>query len=402
MALTEPAQRAAYGHTLIRVVESLQARVSFMPAVAMVEGRSSLRRRINALANPVVGGRRWSMLLGLLLILVAVATCTKPSTSTTAPDTSDPNTRVYNIGDLYFPSVRDNEVKTDEQGWPVIAPKPVPDPEEARITSELVKLIQDTVDSDSWSKDGNSIAPRDGQLVIKTSLANHQQIERLMAQLRETRGLQIKVEARFLTSDAAVQQLAEILGPDHDFAKNPAVFMTDEQSQTLMRALQKQKDSTTLTAPRITLFNGQRAYVMVASETAYVGDFTEKNGQYEPVVKTAKSGMVFDCQATASADRKYVTVTLRPHLSRLRELSPVPWPKAPEGRNDLMIQIPMMDTVSYSTTVSIPDRSWLVTASAGGPTMGTATNPLVMVRATLIEQQEASATTVPSFQIRHP
>ena len=83
-------------------------------------------------------------------------------------------------------------------------------------------------------------------------------------------------------------------------------------------------------------------------------------------------------------------------------MSSAPWPKAPAGRNDLVVQVPMIDTMSYSTTVSVPDNGWIITAWTGGPTIGTAKNPLIMVRATLIESRQASATTVPSLDSGRP
>jgi hypothetical protein len=41
---------------------------------------------------------------------------------------------------------------------------------------------------------------------------------------------------------------------------------------------------------------------------------------FEPEIDIVNSGAVFDAQATVSADRKYVTMTLRPQMSQLLAL----------------------------------------------------------------------------------
>jgi beta-lactamase regulating signal transducer with metallopeptidase domain len=399
LSLTGESDHRSYGQTLIQLVENLTHSPRPIGAVAIVEGRSSLRRRISAIARPVVAGRWWSILIGLILIAVVAITYTRPKkVDPLAIDTSDPNTRVYDIRDLLVtvPDFRDEDIKRDEFGWPIMTNNPTTEPSRAKLLAEIVELIKDTIATDSWTDRGGStgsIQEHQGQLIVTQSPANHDQLGRLLAQLRSKRGVQIVVECRFLTSDDALKQLREILGPDHDLAKAGSFFLTDEQSQALVRAMKESNPSATLSAPRITLFNGQRAFVMVATETAYVAEFTEKSDKkFEPIVKTVNSGLVFDCQATATADYKYVMLKLRPHLSRLMRIEPVPWPKAPADRQDLKIQVPMLETVSYNTTVSVPDGGWLVTAWKGGPTMGSAQNPLMMVRPTIIDQTEIPQT----------
>src|SRR6185437_16343299 len=93
-------------------------------------------------------------------------------------------------------------------------------------------------------------------------------------------------------------------------------FLDDFQVQLLLRATQASVTSTIVQAPRITLYNGQRAYVVVALEQAYVSNLIAVVGTgvsgFQPVPSTVESGVVLDVTATVSADRKYVTLTLRP------------------------------------------------------------------------------------------
>src|SRR4029434_3080952 len=101
-------------------------------------------------------------------------------------------------------------------------------------------------------------------------------------------------------------------------------FLDDFQVNLLLRATQANVTSTIVQAPRLTLFNGQRAHVLVATQRAYVSDLTAQVGtgtsSFDPEISIVESGVVLDVQATVSADRKYVTLTLRPQLSTLIQL----------------------------------------------------------------------------------
>ena len=98
-------------------------------------------------------------------------------------------------------------------------------------------------------------------------------------------------------------------------------FLDDFQASILVRATQGNQNVTQLTAPRLTLFNGQQAYVAVVRQIAYVSDLTPVVGQgavgFDPTINTINSGVVLKVKAVVSADRKYVTLTLQPQLTNL-------------------------------------------------------------------------------------
>jgi type II secretory pathway component GspD/PulD (secretin)/tetratricopeptide (TPR) repeat protein len=304
------------------------------------------------------------------------------------------------------------------------------------LVASIIQLIQDTVARDSWRDNGGSVgAIRElsGQLIVTQTPENQRQLVRLLEQLRETRAIQITVEARFLTVQ---RNFLEEVGVDVDFIFNPngeisdnlspiqvgnntanytqigslvtavpgniatelvaagtttpnltitnpvtggaVTFLDDFQVSILIRATQVHQNTTTLTAPRLTLFNGQRAFVVVATETAYVSDLTPIVGTnavaFDPQVGIVQSGVLLDVQATVSADRKYVTLTLRPTLSRLRALVPFPVSALAAGGGDnpnlvnttAFLQQPVRDITQVSTTVSVPDGGTLL---LGGQTL---------------------------------
>ena len=69
--------------------------------------------------------------------------------------------------------------------------------------------------------------------------------------------------------------------------------------------------------------------MLVAKQIAYVQDFTvvkTANGEtrYDPVIATVEPGVLMDVGATVSADRKFVTLALRPKVAALVEMTSLP------------------------------------------------------------------------------
>jgi general secretion pathway protein D len=258
---------------------------------------------------------------------------------------------------------------------PDYAPDPKPQaapttqPKET-LLEQITQLIQETVEPDAWRDAGGTVgAIRElsGQLIITATPQMHDAIGKLLLQIREARGVQIAVEARFISIDPAVLDKAMGERFKSTIGKSGAATvwqLADDEVQAVLKATQEGKQSTLLTAPRITLFNGQRAFVNVSTQTPYISGFTvtKKDAgetRYEPKVGMVDSGVMLDVRATASADRRFATLTLKPRLSRLLSLAPAPYP----GAKDLVVQVPLQSVQELQTTLSIPDRA---TALIGG------------------------------------
>ena len=306
-------------------------------------------------------------------------------------------------------------------------------PTREELVESITKLIEDTVATDSWKDNGGSVgALRElqGQLIVTQTPENHRQLVNLLEQLRETRAIQVTIEARFLTvqrnflQDVGVDLnflfnlnsswsknfgTIPITSPSSNFTANPttgvqgsigagtttptglttaATYLDDFQVQLVMRAVEASVNSTLVTAPRITLFNGQRAYVLVSIQRAYISNLTPvvSTGisSFAPTVSIVQSGVLLDVQATVSADRKYVTLTLRPQLATLLDLAAFTFQQgssaavgtggfggilgvaasgiAPSGT----IQEPELQITEVKTTVSVPDGGTLL---LGGQTV---------------------------------
>ena len=291
-----------------------------------------------------------------------------------------------------------------------------------------------------------SVRELSGQLIVSQTPENQRQLRGLLEQLRETRAIQITVETRFLTvqrnfmedvgfdfdfvfnnknslqtfapnpqdvtavnrvpgtgsftSIPVTNDSASFTGPGKITTGAPGTlnseftgiqglttqgtFLDDFQVNFLIRATQATRQATLLTAPRLTLFNGQTAYVLVAVSQPYVSNLQPVVGTqavaFQPTIGTVNSGVLLQVQATVSADRKYVTMTLQPTLQTLLALVNFAFQQSsttnPTGVSNGtqvntsagtgILQQPVTQITQVNTTVSVPDGGTLL---LGGQTI---------------------------------
>jgi beta-lactamase regulating signal transducer with metallopeptidase domain len=288
-------------------------------------------------------------------------------TITTAEDLAkNTETRVYDVRDLLA------EV-SDYVPQPKAPPAPPTTQPQPKLVEQITSLIQETVEPDLWRDNGGNVAAireLSGQLIITATAQMHEQIAHLLTQLREGRGVQIVVEMRLFTADPAILDKAmggKLLGTLGKSGEPTVWQLSDEQAKAVLRDTQREANSTVVTAPRITLFNGQRGAMTVGTETPYVSGFTifkEADGRlrYEPKIGNVSSGLFFDVRATADADRKQATLALHPKLASLEVLRVAPYMDSKE----LSVQVPELVVHELQTTVTLPDRG---TALVGGFTL---------------------------------
>jgi type II secretory pathway component GspD/PulD (secretin)/tetratricopeptide (TPR) repeat protein len=156
---------------------------------------------------------------------------------------------------------------------------------------------------------------------------------------------------------------------------NPALgitgrFLDDIQVDFLVEATQADQRSVLLTAPRLTFTNGQRSFIAVSTQTTFVSDLTpvvgSSAGAFDPVIATISTGVVIDITGVASADRRYVTLTVLTTQSRLSFDQDRSVQGAAGGGGGVgggsstpfvgTIQVPIIDATQLNTTVTIPDQ----------------------------------------------
>ncbi len=134
-------------------------------------------------------------------------------------------------------------------------------------------------------------------------------------------------------------------------------LLDDIQVDFLLQATQAHATTRMLTAPRITIFNGQRSYVTVGTQQAYIAEVrpivSSNSTADQPVIGYVPTGTVLDVEATVSADRRYVIMTVRPQISTLNSLTSV-------AVGGTTIQLPNVTVQDLQTTVSVPDGGTLL------------------------------------------
>lgn len=148
-------------------------------------------------------------------------------------------------------------------------------------------------------------------------------------------------------------------------------FLDNIQVDFLIRATQADSRTTVLTAPRLVLLDGQRSWVAVTIQQNFVSQLNPVVGAgavaQAPQTSTIDSGAVLDVTATVTSDRRYVTMTLRPGITRLLALQTIPFSGGGAGGGfgggaalSAFIQLPTLSSQRVQTTVSVPDGGTLL------------------------------------------
>ena len=159
---------------------------------------------------------------------------------------------------------------------------------------------------------------------------------------------------------------------------NPALavgisFLDDIQVDLLIEATQADQRSSVLTAPRLTLFNGQRSWISVAEGITYIADLVpvtgDGSGAFDPVTNVVYQGFVLDIEGVISADRRYVTMTVSFNLNQNVTFEDLPVTGAAGGRGAFggggsnffgVIQLPSLQGTQIRTTASVPDKGTIL------------------------------------------
>lgn len=145
-------------------------------------------------------------------------------------------------------------------------------------------------------------------------------------------------------------------------------FLDDVQVDFLVQATQADQRSVSLTAPRLTFTNGQRAFIAVATQTTFVSDLEPVTGDsaaaFDPVITPLPTGVLLDLVGVVSSDRRYVTLTVETSLSEATFGTDLEVEGAVGGTGGSSgggtftgtIQVPIVTTTQINTTVTVPDQ----------------------------------------------
>ena len=178
---------------------------------------------------------------------------------------------------------------------------------------------------------------------------------------------------QIMSNDFLVNQFYnQVLGPLGG-ASLQYTLLDDVSVEMLLRALTRTEKNHILTAPKITLFNTQRGNFRISNQMAYVRDYDIQIATaavaLDPVVDVVSDGISLDCRPIVSADRKFVTLELRPTIATLFPNPPaifsitthvtVPGAFITDFL-PITIETPVLNIQRVRTTVVCPDRGTLM------------------------------------------
>ncbi|MBF0196534.1 MAG: hypothetical protein HQL32_02440, partial [Planctomycetes bacterium] len=293
----------------------------------------------------------------------------------------------------------------------------------------ILDMIRESISGDWDDENGIGVLLKyldTGVVLVKNSGEVQDMVVELLGTLRKSSSLQMEVEARLLTiekgffreigfdwkglNNASVQSTGEEAGFRDRSAKDYTVVGTlinglvpssatstlgfflehsilDQfQAKVLLRALEGDSSSVQLIAPKVVLMNNIMGYIRLGRSENYISGYgagSEEGGgggggnnntnDLTPIITSIDEGQLLSVVATASSDRKYITMKVRPDFQE------VTFPRPPvimTGTNflstgsifgdatistfSLPIMLPTVSKTKIRTTAVIPDRGVLI------------------------------------------
>jgi general secretion pathway protein D len=161
-------------------------------------------------------------------------------------------------------------------------------------------------------------------------------------------------------------------------------ILSDIEAYFLIEAAQGDRRTNVLNAPKVTLFNGQQAFVADATQQPFVVGVIPVVGEFasaqQPVIVVLNEGTMMTIQAVVSDDRRYVRMTIVPFFTQIGDVDTFTFEGSSsstssssatddddDGKDEsseesesetssgVTVQLPSFSFVSVVTTVSVPD-----------------------------------------------
>ena len=135
-------------------------------------------------------------------------------------------------------------------------------------------------------------------------------------------------------------------------------YLDDSQLELILRAVSKSERVELVSAPRILVSNTGRANLTVLNQVVYVKDFDVEIAQgasiADPIIDVIQDGVILDVRPVVSADRRFITLELRPTIANLQR--PIRERATTLGsQNSVTIQLPEVDIQRVRTSIPMPD-----------------------------------------------
>jgi general secretion pathway protein D len=180
-------------------------------------------------------------------------------------------------------------------------------------------------------------------------------------------------------------QVVPFGGPVGGGANFGFAILSDIEAYFLIEAAQGDRRTNVLNAPKVTLFNGQQAFVADTTQRPFVVGVIPVVGEFaaaqQPVIVVLNEGTMMTIQAVVSEDRRYVRMTIVPFFTQIGNVDTFTFEGSSSttsssssatdntdagksAKNDqsnadthtgVTVQLPSFSFVSVVTTVSVPD-----------------------------------------------
>ena len=183
---------------------------------------------------------------------------------------------------------------------------------------DLVDAIQDTIAPETWdTAGGGKITTLGTSLIVSAEEQVHQQVEALLAQIRERWGTVRTVTVRAHWVWLTDAELAQLIGDDGHGTVNRGKF------QQRLSEVNRDDERPGGYSASITCYNGQTVHVVSGGQslvvTGVVPIVTAESVGYQPVISMIQEGAVLQVTPTASTSGKYVVIDVHSRVSQLRE-----------------------------------------------------------------------------------
>lgn len=143
-------------------------------------------------------------------------------------------------------------------------------------------------------------------------------------------------------------------------------LLEDTQVNVVIRAVQKSLNATEITAPVVSVFNTQRAFVTVVNQISFIQGFEVDVANAariaDPIIGVLQEGIVLDVRPTISYDRKYITLDVQTTVADVEAFETFETNLGSDVGGSVEFSLPTLDIQDARTTVVVPDGGSVVLA----------------------------------------
>jgi len=189
-------------------------------------------------------------------------------------------------------------------------------------------------------------------LVVQNTETGHLEFSKSIKRLREFGFLQVTISSHVLTGDIDMQKLQKQFAQANAETAAGFLLLDDNELFTFMSEFSGEPRNNSMTFPKITLFNGQKANITDAMQRPFIIAVEElKNGGSKPQIEVAEAGTTLELEATVAPDDN-VQLGFSVNISAIKRIE-ITHIHRPNGRL-VELEIPTIDSRAMNSTVLIP------------------------------------------------